>query len=638
MVLAVAAIVWLAIDLLRSWTPLLITVFGRAAQTPAELIGAFALGVTAVPLALLLFPGERLTRGRAPLWTVIALALGARWAIHALAGTPLLVVSSIGVAAALIALALTAARAGEAFGAGLVTGIAGATVTHATLGTWAAIWRLDAPGLLITVLLTGLVVTAGAALGEATGPAPVRIAWLALPILLLAGITLANPARALVAHPAGSGVVAAAATVAALLATRRWSRMTRTAAALGVVLATAATMLPDPLAGWVLFGFAVGMPCLSIVVTLPPTLAPGPTRGHGVRVARALAGGALLFTVVLFAFYAGYDMGYRADWLVVAVAFVLALVLVVAPAVTPTSANPEGADPTSADPTSADPTGRAVAPTSVAVRGTALTAAVLAVLVAALGPVLTVRPPAGASAEASEDLTLAAYNVRMGFGIDGTFAPERVADLLRTQGADVVLLSEVDRGWLLNGGQDQLTVLARLLDADVAFGPAGDQVWGDAILSRHPLSDVRARRLPAYDSLTGAQVLAATLTLPSGARVRVLSTHVQPDADGPDPTLRQAEDIVAFTTAEQRRTGLPVVLGGDFNFEPGSRSWAAVTDAGLIDALAAARPLLTSSSDDLREEIDHVFVSAGLRADNARTVLTGLSDHLPVLVDIAPGR
>lgn len=32
-VMAVAAIIWLLVDLLRGWTPLLITVFGRAAET-----------------------------------------------------------------------------------------------------------------------------------------------------------------------------------------------------------------------------------------------------------------------------------------------------------------------------------------------------------------------------------------------------------------------------------------------------------------------------------------------------------------------------------------------------------------------------------------------------------------------------
>ena len=195
-----------------------------------------------------------------------------------------------------------------------------------------------------------------------------------------------------------------------------------------------------------------------------------------------------------------------------------------------------------------------------------------------------------------------------------------------------MLLSEIDRGWLLNGGQDQLGVLARLLGFEMAFGPAGDQVWGDAILSRWPLTEVRNDPLPDYDSLTGATVLSATVTPPKGEAVRVIATHLQPDAEGEDPTLRQARDVAARAKGV---TG-PVIVGGDFNFEPGSGSWQAMIDAGLGDALAKARPLRTARSDELTEEIDHVFVR-GLTATGPRAPATLLSDHLPVIVDLRVG-
>ena len=218
----------------------------------------------------------------------------------------------------------------------------------------------------------------------------------------------------------------------------------------------------------------------------------------------------------------------------------------------------------------------------------------------------------------------------MGYGMDGTFRPAEVARVLREEGSDVVLLSEIDRAWLLNGGQDQLGVLARLLGFEMAFGPAGDQVWGDAILSRWPLTEVRNEPLPDYDSLTGATTLGATVVPPKGSKVRVVATHLQPDAEGADPTLRQARDVAA------RAKGVagPVVVGGDFNFEPGSGSWQAMLDAGLVDGLARARPLRTSRSDELTAQIDHVFVSTGLTVSSPRTRTTLLSDHLPVFVDV----
>ncbi len=112
-------------------------------------------------------------------------------------------------------------------------------------------------------------------------------------------------------------------------------------------------------------------------------------------------------------------------------------------------------------------------------------------------------------------------------------------------------------------------------------------------------------RLPSYDSLTGAQVLATSVATSDG-EVRVLSTHIQPDADGADPTLRQAQDL-ARPIADAKGTGFSVVVGGDLNFEPGGRSWEAIIGTGLADALAAARPLPTWSSEVPVLQIDHLF-------------------------------
>lgn len=62
---AVGALVWLLVEILRGWTPLLITVFGRAAETPPELIGLFVLVVTGLPLVVLALAADRLASGAA---------------------------------------------------------------------------------------------------------------------------------------------------------------------------------------------------------------------------------------------------------------------------------------------------------------------------------------------------------------------------------------------------------------------------------------------------------------------------------------------------------------------------------------------------------------------------------------------
>ncbi len=233
----------------------------------------------------------------------------------------------------------------------------------------------------------------------------------------------------------------------------------------------------------------------------------------------------------------------------------------------------------------------------------------LALLLAGLGPPLTtpeVAPRPDGPSDGHDGLRVMAWNLRMGYGMDGTFEPQAVAELIAGQQPDVVLLSEIDRAWLLNGGQDQLAILARLLGMEAHFGPAADPVWGDAILTDLPVSDIDAHPLNSYDAVTGAQALALTVEL-DGTAYDVVSTHVQPHGGSGDGSLEQARDLARFT-AERGASGHPVVMGGDFNLQPGDDSWKALIRSGLSDALSAARPLPTSPADDPEEQIDHVFL------------------------------
>src|SRR3954453_17072294 len=77
--LGLAAGILLLLDVLRVWLPSIITIFGPAASTPAELMGAFALawfvaGVAAVPA--IRFAAPRFGPRRLTLVAASILALG----------------------------------------------------------------------------------------------------------------------------------------------------------------------------------------------------------------------------------------------------------------------------------------------------------------------------------------------------------------------------------------------------------------------------------------------------------------------------------------------------------------------------------------------------------------------------------
>ncbi|MFG1883427.1 endonuclease/exonuclease/phosphatase family protein [Micromonospora sp. NPDC049102] len=156
-------------------------------------------------------------------------------------------------------------------------------------------------------------------------------------------------------------------------------------------------------------------------------------------------------------------------------------------------------------------------------------------------------------------------------------------------------------------------------------------VWGDAVLSRWPVTEPKSLPLPAVGAPTGAQALAVTLDLGDGVRAAVVSTHLQPPP-GRGPVV-QARAVADFATGYA--AGRPLVVAGDLNTEPGDEAFGQFTAAGLVDALAGSRPLATSPADDPREQIDHVFVSPGLTATDPVAPRGEASDHLPVAVTVA---
>ncbi|MFE2868455.1 endonuclease/exonuclease/phosphatase family protein [Embleya sp. NPDC059259] len=243
------------------------------------------------------------------------------------------------------------------------------------------------------------------------------------------------------------------------------------------------------------------------------------------------------------------------------------------------------------------------------------------------------RPAAGSapvSDAAAGTLRVVTYNIRMGYGVDGRFDPDRTADTIRALKPDVLVLNEVDRAWFLNGGHDVLTLLARRLDLPYRFAPAADPQWGDAVLTRKPIRHLESIELPAGGAPTGAQALGVVIEAAPGRSVAVVSTHLQ-DVDDKVPQA-QAERAAEF--AVRLGTSAPVVVLGDMNATIDSPQLKAFTGRGLVDGLARARPIRTYPADKPKKEIDQVLVDARLRVAAVDSPPSTASDHLPVAVTL----
>jgi endonuclease/exonuclease/phosphatase family metal-dependent hydrolase len=218
----------------------------------------------------------------------------------------------------------------------------------------------------------------------------------------------------------------------------------------------------------------------------------------------------------------------------------------------------------------------------------------------------------------------------MGFGTAGRFDPDGIADAIRRERPDVVVLSEVDRGWFVTGGHDDLGLLARRLGMRAVFAPAADPVWGDAMLTRLPVVSVRSERLPRAGAAMGAQALAAVLRV--GEReLGVIATHLQSPPSSTPQSQAKALSRIARELASHER---PVVVAGDLHLAPGTSAFAALLENGLLDGLAAARPLPTYPAARPREELDHVLTTADLATSDISAPAVGASDHRPVAVTL----
>ncbi len=224
------------------------------------------------------------------------------------------------------------------------------------------------------------------------------------------------------------------------------------------------------------------------------------------------------------------------------------------------------------------------------------------------------------------------YNIHHGAGTDGKLDLPRIAAVIRRLEPDLVALQEVDVGTRRVQGVDQAAELGRLTGMHAVFGKAmdyGGGQYGEALLSRWPLSDVRVHNLPCTAGREPRCALAARVQLGGdGPAVVLTGTHLEHAA----ATLRlcQAGKLAPALAAGN---DLPAILAGDFNAEPDSPPIRVLlphwTDA------TAGKPEATWPADVPNVKIDYVFFRP---AERWRVVQKQVveervaSDHRPLLV------
>ena len=223
------------------------------------------------------------------------------------------------------------------------------------------------------------------------------------------------------------------------------------------------------------------------------------------------------------------------------------------------------------------------------------------------------------------------YNTHNGFHPYGFLDLEAIAQVIEDEGADVVALQEVARGWIINGSNDMLIWLSRRLDMPYISGPTADPLWGNALLSRYPITSYELLPLPDDDIALRRGFIAAEIDLGNNDSLNVIVTHLHHPPEFSDLRQEQVQAIIEYVQGDDQ-----TIIMGDFNATPDTPEIALLRDAGYLDILVDVEPNYTYSSLNPDQQIDYIWLTPDLTAESIHIPPEPASDHLGVAATIRP--
>ncbi|SMF92590.1 Metal-dependent hydrolase, endonuclease/exonuclease/phosphatase family [Paenibacillus uliginis N3/975] len=233
--------------------------------------------------------------------------------------------------------------------------------------------------------------------------------------------------------------------------------------------------------------------------------------------------------------------------------------------------------------------------------------------------------------------TVMSYNIHHGVGIDGELSLNRIADVIRDSGAEIVGLQEVDRFYGARSDfKDQAKELASLLGYHYAYGAnldlesgegqTNNRQYGTAILSKYPILHSENILLSSFGKEQRG-VLHAVVNV-RGIHVDVYNTHLGLDVPS---RMAQIQEIIDLASASNG----PALLTGDFNAEPDSEEIQLLLDNGLfVNSFQGIDDAYTFPVFNPSEIIDYILTSPAVQHANQRVIHAEASDHLPITTDV----
>lgn len=238
-----------------------------------------------------------------------------------------------------------------------------------------------------------------------------------------------------------------------------------------------------------------------------------------------------------------------------------------------------------------------------------------------------------------QTLILMTYNIYHG---EDPYHPgnsniKEIAELINAVKPDFVALQEVDsmtnrtKGFNPDGKKDLMLELEKLTGMKSFFAKAIDFSeggYGEGVLSRHP-AIFESYALPIPKGGEGRSLAVAKVKLENRDLI-FAGTHLCHEF----PENRTAQAIAAKEILE--RSGLPVVLTGDFNFTREEKGHEILSVRFLDAALEKGDPENTYSSKEPKIRIDYFWLDRKIDWEIVSVEVLDVmhSDHKPLVVKV----
>ncbi|CAG7625068.1 endonuclease/exonuclease/phosphatase family protein [Paenibacillus allorhizosphaerae] len=227
------------------------------------------------------------------------------------------------------------------------------------------------------------------------------------------------------------------------------------------------------------------------------------------------------------------------------------------------------------------------------------------------------------------------YQINSGKGTDNVVDLDRIADVIRSSGADVIGLQAVDKHYSSRSNyEDQAKRIADALGMHYVYGPTVDlapeqgrterRQFGMAILSKYPIENAVLN--PISNSGTEKRALFEARINVNGTAIHFYTTHMDTTAA---VRVKQADEIISIVG---RQTGPKIVA----------------VYANAVDTSAEVKRLLTSFSDAFFDQtnaytnpaylptkrISYLLPSYDWELGEARAIPSLASIHLPIVSEL----